>query len=142
VEIYILMNGLTGSPIAAFWTRETADREAKHWMVGVEAYVEPVEIQPLGQLVNAYFRHRKLVDPDAMQALMFLFSEMGELSDAVVNQIKDWVRNHDHSQDNVADEIGDVLMMLIKTAEKLEVDPLQAMLTKWRRRGWPGGSDG
>ena len=92
-------------------------------------------------LVNEYFQFRGYHDPDASQAFLFLASEVGELADKFVHGQASWVRNNpDAKNDDIAGEIGDVLMMLTKFAEKIGVDPIEAMLNKFERKGFKNGS--
>ena len=92
----------------------------------------------LRDIVETYYRQRGLTQPDATQALLFLVSEIGELADAHVESQAEWVRNNERER-GVEDEIGDVLMMLTVFAATQGVDPLDAMLAKFRRKGftWP-----
>ena len=89
----------------------------------------------LKQIVEDYYTFRGLTRPDATQALMFLVSEVGELADAHVSTQAAWVRNNERKRD-VSDEIGDVLMMLTAFASECGVDPIDAMLSKFRRKGY------
>ncbi len=86
------------------------------------------------EIVEAYRGYRKLVTPDANQALMFLMSEVGELADAHVNREAEWVRNNQRDR-NIPDEIGDVMMMLVSYAGAVGCDPVGCMLDKMRRKG-------
>lgn len=96
-----------------------------------------IDLPTLNKLVDSYFEFRGLKEPDTHQAFLFLTSEIGELADQLVQMDGDWVRNHpDRKIVNVAGEIGDVLMMLIKTAQKLGIDPLDAMVEKFISKGW------
>jgi NTP pyrophosphatase (non-canonical NTP hydrolase) len=91
-------------------------------------------------VVNEYFQFRGYADPDATQALLFLTSEIGELADRFVHTQSKWVRNNpENKSDDVAGEIGDVLMMLTKFAERAGVDPIRAMLEKFKKKGFKGG---
>jgi NTP pyrophosphatase (non-canonical NTP hydrolase) len=89
----------------------------------------------LRQIVETYYRQRDLTQPDATQALLFLVSEVGELADAHVESQAEWVRNNDRER-GVEDEIGDVLMMLTVFAATQGVDPVDAMLAKFQRKGF------
>jgi NTP pyrophosphatase (non-canonical NTP hydrolase) len=108
---------------------------------GTGCSVVPVEFD-LRVLVKEYFEFRRYVDPNAAQAFFFLSSEVGELADKYVHSQAQWVRNNPQNKnDDVAGEIGDVLQMLTKFAEKVGVDPLEAMLAKWERKGFVSGKD-
>ena len=88
------------------------------------------------ETVRAYFEHRGLTAPDAGQALLFLVSEVGELADAFVEQQAQWVRNNPGRNRDISDEIGDVLMMLTVFADAEGIDPVDAMLNKFDRKGF------
>jgi NTP pyrophosphatase (non-canonical NTP hydrolase) len=89
----------------------------------------------LGEIVKGYYAQRKLVRPDARQALLFLVSEVGELADAVVHEEADWVRNNEKAR-SVEDEIGDVLMMLTALCMAMGVDPVECMIEKMVKKGY------
>lgn len=83
----------------------------------------------LRQIVNNYFLRRGYKDPTLDEAFLFLVSEIGELSDALVSSRQEWVRNNPDKKSNIAQEIGDVLMMLVKVGEKAGIDDIaNAML--------------
>lgn len=94
----------------------------------------------LPEIVNDYFAFREYKEPDTVQAFLFLASEVGELADKLVHtQSEEWVRNNpENKNDDIAGEIGDVLMMLTKTAQTLGMDPVGCMLNKMRKKGWDG----
>jgi NTP pyrophosphatase (non-canonical NTP hydrolase) len=95
----------------------------------------------LAEIVSSYFKFRGLTEPDTTQSFMFLTSEMGELGDALVHTQTKWVRNNPQNkgkENAVEDEIGDCLMMLVKLADTLGIDPIEAMMKKMRRKGWEG----
>jgi NTP pyrophosphatase (non-canonical NTP hydrolase) len=58
------------------------------------------------------------------------------LADAVVHGRGEWVRNNDRERE-IGPEVGDVLMMLCVTAERLNVEPLEEMLKKFAKKGYP-----
>jgi NTP pyrophosphatase (non-canonical NTP hydrolase) len=84
----------------------------------------------LVKTVNQYFKHRCYKDPTAEEAMLFLVSEVGELADLVVSNKQEWVRNNPDRQRDLIHEIGDVQMMLIKTAEKLGVENTVAAMVQ------------
>ena len=94
----------------------------------------------LRDTVNQYFQYRGYKEPDTVQAFLFLTSEIEELADKLVHQqSEDWVRNHPESKnDDIAGEIGDILMMLTKTADTLGLDPMDCMLEKMSAKGFHG----
>jgi len=90
----------------------------------------------LEKIVVEYYNFRKLVRPNRDQALQFLVSEIGELADANVHEQANWVRNHEKER-NVADEVGDVMMMLTSycLASGLP-DPIVCMTRKFSKKGF------
>lgn len=96
----------------------------------------PTPPPQLPEVVRAYYAHRGLTAPDAGQALLFLVSEIGELADAFVEQQAEWVRNNPGRNRDISDEIGDVLMMLTVFADAQGIDPVEAMLKKFARKGY------
>ncbi len=119
----------------------------------------------LHRVVEKYYQFRKYTRPTAMQALFFLISEIGELveafayercipdmaeqdflrcvveqgeiADAMVSNQDKWVRNGDRQgKPVVADEIADVLMMLVVFASCFSIDVVQALLAKMRKKGF------
>lgn len=101
---------------------------------------EQKSTRELLELVHSYFVLRKYVMPNPDEALMFLVSEIGELADAMVHARKNWVRNNpgekDGSKEAIANEIGDVLMMLTALGITFGLDPLECMLDKFESKGW------
>jgi NTP pyrophosphatase (non-canonical NTP hydrolase) len=90
----------------------------------------------LVEIVKQYYAFRGLTQPDANQAFLFLVSEIGELSDALVAEQGAWVRNNPGRERHIPWEIGDVLMMLTVFAATQGIDPLEAMLAKMKSKGF------
>lgn len=90
----------------------------------------------LRDVITEYFKFRGLVMPNEAQAFQFLVSEVGELADALVSSDGNWVRNNPDREKSVADEAGDVLMMLYVTLMERGIDPYEAMLAKFKRKGF------
>jgi NTP pyrophosphatase (non-canonical NTP hydrolase) len=140
LKVFIVMeNGI--SPKKVCWTREAAEikRAAK------ESSIVEVELEPVTELVKAYFKHRKYKTPDQSQAMLFLTSELGELADEVVHSMSpDWVRNNPDAKGNkMRFEFGDVLMMLVATwmATYSDGDPIEAMVEKFKTKQFPADPD-
>jgi NTP pyrophosphatase (non-canonical NTP hydrolase) len=96
-----------------------------------------IEVPPIIDSIKAYFDKRGLLyAQQPVEALLFLNSEIGELNDAIVHKMGDWVRNNERERD--ADmEIGDVVMMTAITAKLLGYDDvIELMFEKWRRKGF------
>lgn len=134
IDVYLTTNGyeeITGG----CWTYGNAQKVAKE----DGGDVTSIYIEPLSNLVERYFKARGYQTPTAEQAFLFLTSEVGELADALVQaQSDDWVRNNERER-KIEGEIGDVLMMLVVTAKRLGIDPIEAMLNKFKEKGY--GSD-
>ena len=88
------------------------------------------------EIVKNYYEFRGLTQPDTNQAFLFLVSEIGELSDALVANQASWVRNNPDRERQIPAEIGDVLMMLTVFAATQGIDPIEAMLEKMRSKGF------
>jgi len=96
-----------------------------------------IPVPPIIEAVRWYFDQRGLLHAaDPVDALLFLASELGELSDAVVHGRGEWVRNHERERE-VGPELADVLMMLCVTAERLDAEPLDEMFKKFAKKGYP-----
>lgn len=87
-------------------------------------------------VVKAYYQFRGLTIPDDAQALLFLVSEVGELADAHVEQQAEWIRNHADKERSIDDEVGDILMMLTAYCIARGIDPVEAMLNKFEKKGF------
>ncbi len=137
VEVYIVSDA-NDLPVQVHWTAAEA---WKHCAL-IGGYVHTATLAPLSEAVDSYFRYRKLTDPDVLDAFLFLTSEVGEMADALVERRAEqassgWVRNHpDQKHKSPEKEGGDILMMLVKTMQKLGYDPLQQMFSKWKEKGW------
>lgn len=87
-------------------------------------------------VILRYYEFRGLSMPAEAQAFQFLVSEIGELADALVSSNGNWVRNNPDRERSIADEAGDVLMMLYVTLMERGIDPYEAMLEKFKRKGF------
>jgi len=62
---------------------------------------------------------------------------LGKWADGILAEQGGWVRNNDRIKTpDLSAEFGDVLMMLVKTAAKLNIDPVEAMFDKMEKKGW------
>jgi len=116
------------------WTQENLLNKA-----GCLSPSEIVEINvpPIIEAINWYFEKRGLLyAQDPIDAFLFLMSEIGEVADAIVHTRGAWVRNNERERD-FGPEIGDSLMMLCVTAQQRGVDPLDEMLKKFAKKGFP-----
>ena len=93
-------------------------------------------MQTVIDVVKAYYEYRGLTVPDDSQALLFLVSEVGELADAHVEQQAQWIRNHAEKERSVDDEVGDILMMLTAYCISRGIDPVECMVSKFKKKGF------
>ena len=93
-------------------------------------------MQSVLDVVKAYYQFRGLTIPDDTQALLFLVSEVGELADSHVEQQASWIRNHAEKERGIEDEVGDVLMMLTAYCIARGIDPVECMLSKFKKKGF------
>lgn len=83
--------------------------------------------------IRQYYLCRGLKWPDKKDSILWLFTELGELVDAVLRLESGWVRNNNKDTD-VASELGDCLFMLLVTSQCLGIDPIEAMLNKMEKK--------
>ena len=81
-----------------------------------------------------YLKREDLKIPNPEDALHFLVSEVGELSDAFVEEKDNWGRNNPDKIRSIEDEVGDVLMMLYVFAMLSGISPILSMVKKHRRK--------
>ncbi len=91
------------------------------------------------EIINDYYTQRGLKFPDAWRALAFATTEMGEAYEFLLQRDGGWVRNNPESKPDwdpqaFAEELGDVIMMVIAAGIAEGVDPVQAMLGKMERK--------
>jgi NTP pyrophosphatase (non-canonical NTP hydrolase) len=146
VEIYVVMrksrvikNQFT--PVMAYFVKAAAvERFRALEQQGERAYIMPVPILSLATVVHDYYQYRDYVDPDALEAFLWLVSEVGEAAEALAETYfgdKEWVRNHpDERKKDPATEGADILMMLTKFMHGLHADPIAEMITKFKSKGW------
>jgi NTP pyrophosphatase (non-canonical NTP hydrolase) len=116
------------------WTREDLLLKTGH--IDPKSVIE-IEVPPIIEVVEWYFAQRGLFyAQDPVDAFLFLTSEIGEVADALVHGRGQWVRNHDKER-NAREELGDVAMMMYVTAERLGTDPIEEMLAKFAKKGYP-----
>lgn len=96
-------------------------------------------MNPLLPLIKTYYQSRKLKWPDFNSAMKFVMTELAEIYELDLAREGGWVRNNPenkpkYSREDMAEELGDAIMMLIVAGIAEEVDPLQALETKIRRK--------
>lgn len=92
----------------------------------------------LEDIVKEYYEKRGLVWPNFDDAMKFALTEMGEVFEIDLAR-KTWVRNNPEdkpkfNKEDLAKELGDVIMMLIVAGIAEGVNPVQALLEKMNRK--------
>lgn len=83
-----------------------------------------------------YFRYRKLKVPGFLPAIMFAYSEMGEIADAIMRGTwfgDGWIRNNEREVD-IGSELADAYMQLELAAHALDLNLQQLLLDKMRSK--------
>lgn len=89
------------------------------------------------QYIKQYFTERGLTYPSkALDAFLFLVSEVGETADAFVHSNDEWVRNNPNKPRDLEMELADIYMMLFITADLSGVDLDEALFAKMRSKGY------
>jgi NTP pyrophosphatase (non-canonical NTP hydrolase) len=89
----------------------------------------------LAGVVANYYHFRGYEFPDTEAAFKWLLSEIGELSEALVQENHEWIRNNPNDRKvDVEAEIGDILMMLTALAISRNTDPLTCMIEKMQTK--------
>ena len=90
------------------------------------------------EAIKNYYQKRGLVWPDFDSAMKFVATEIGEVYEVDLAR-KTWVRNHPEnkpkfSKERLAEELGDVIFMLLVAGIVEDIDPFQAMLSKMEKK--------
>ena len=90
-------------------------------------------------LVETYFVQRQFKFPNVWQAMAWLNTEVGEVYELLLIRDGGWVRNNPKiksqwSSDALADELGDILMMVVVVGLVDKVNPVEALIKKMRRK--------
>ena len=93
----------------------------------------------LKALIRFEFKVRGLKWPTTQEAMMWIVTELGEAAEVILADIPGWVRNHPenhppYSEERLAEEIGDVIYMMMVLAIINGVSPLTAMVKKITRK--------
>lgn len=93
----------------------------------------------LVDLISTYYAKRGLKWPNVDQAMQFVETEMGEVYEILLARQPGWVRNNPgnkppFSKGELAEELGDAIMMLIVAGIAEGVDPIDAMERKIYRK--------
>lgn len=86
-----------------------------------------------------YYAKRGLKVPDVWHALAFADTEKAEALEVLLAKEGGWIRNNPDSKpgwdkDHFAEELGDVIMMVIVAGLAEGVDPVEALLNKMNRK--------
>lgn len=102
----------------------------------------------LRQLIDAYYYRRALSWPDTSEALLWALTELGEVCEVILQQKGGWKRNdpskeeklsRDMFDDRLAEELGDVIMMVQVAGQTQGLDPLGALVEKMTETLWEAG---
>jgi NTP pyrophosphatase (non-canonical NTP hydrolase) len=90
--------------------------------------------------VKQYYVARGLVVPNVWESLAWAATEAGEVYEVLLRGDKEWVRNNKDKEGipylpaDLAEELGDQIMMLIVAGWAEGVDPIAALKEKMRRK--------
>jgi len=89
--------------------------------------------------IKEYYEKRKLTKPNFDNAMKFVQTEIAEVYELDLDRSGDWVRNNPQNKpqfnkEDLAEELGDAIMMLIVAGIAEDVDPIQALLDKMERK--------
>jgi hypothetical protein len=99
----------------------------------------PVEL--IGGYIKDYYEARGLKWPSFDNAMKWAITEIAEVYELDLARESGWVRNNPEkhegfTKERLAEELGDVIFMLLVAGITEDVDPLRAMLSKMDRK-WP-----
>lgn len=94
-------------------------------------------MQTVDDLIREHYRVRKLKWPTLEEALMWAQTELAEVYELLLAKEGGWVRNNPdkhvaYSDEALAKELGDVILMLLVAGIAADVDPLVAMIKKMK----------
>jgi NTP pyrophosphatase (non-canonical NTP hydrolase) len=93
----------------------------------------------LTEQIKEYYTKRALKHPNVWEALGWATAELGEVYEVLMSFAGGWVRNNpeDHptkTKEDLAEELGDVIFMLVIAGIEEGVDPIQALQDKMKRK--------
>ncbi len=93
----------------------------------------------LTEKVKEYYEKRELKHPNIWEALGWATAELGEVYEVLMSMVGGWVRNNpdkhpQKTKEDLAEELGDVIFMLIVAGIEEGVDPIQALENKMQRK--------
>jgi NTP pyrophosphatase (non-canonical NTP hydrolase) len=89
--------------------------------------------------IRNYYTKRGLAWPNFEDAMKFVATEIGEVYEVDLSRNPTWVRNNPQdkptfSKEQLASELGDVIMMVMVAGIVEGVDPLDALVKKINRK--------
>ena len=86
-----------------------------------------------------YVEKRKYVKPNVWQAMGWVNTEVGEVYELLLQREAEWVRNNPEnkptfSKEELAEELGDVIFMVMLAGYAEGVNPLEAAKSKMKRK--------
>jgi len=97
--------------------------------------IEERKVQTINELIREHYRVRKQKWPTLEEALMWAQTELAEVYELLLAKEGGWVRNNPdkhppYSDEALAEELGDAILMLLVAGYVTDVDPLVAMIKK------------
>lgn len=91
------------------------------------------------KVIEDYYMKRGLKFPDFSDAMKFVHTEIAEIYELDLARTGGWVRNHPENKpafnkQDLAEELGDAIMMLIVAGMAEGVDPVDALYRKIERK--------
>lgn len=86
-----------------------------------------------------YTSKRQYVMPNIWQAMGWINTEIAEVYELILDREADWVRNNPDgkprfSKQELAEELGDIIFMVMLAGHSEGVDPLESMKNKMDRK--------
>ncbi len=93
----------------------------------------------LTEEIKEYYNKRQLKHPNIWQALGWVATELGEVYELLLAREGDWVRNNPddklpYAKELLAEELGDVIFMIIVAGIEEGIDPVEALVSKMHRK--------
>ena len=94
----------------------------------------------LKDFIITYFNKRGLIRPNFDNAMKFAITEIGEVYEIDLASYDGWIRNNPNNKpskftkEDIAEELGDVIMMIMVAGIAEGVDPLSALIKKMCRK--------
>lgn len=90
-------------------------------------------------IITDYYDKRQLAYPDVWEALAWANTELGETYELLLSRNKRWVRNNpqnkeEFSKERFAEELSDIIMMIMVAGYVEGVNPIQALKDKIKRK--------